>query len=138
MTKAQKQERAEAVEMAHKLLKPGDTVHTILRHVSRSGMLRRISPVRIWQEGQTYHLDHLANCIINGTRSVDNGDGVPMGGCGMDMGFELVYVLSRYLYPNGFECAGEGCPSNDHSNGDRDYSPHQHSDGGYALKQRWL
>lgn len=138
MTKAQTAERAEARELALKLLQPGDTVHTILRHVSRSGMLRRVSPVRIWNEGQTYHLDHLANRLINGTRSVDNGDGVPMQGCGMDMGFELVYLLGRYLYPEGFECPGESCHSNDHSNGDRDYTPHHHDDGGYALQQRWL
>lgn len=32
--------------------------------------------------------------------------------------------ISRVLYPQGFGCIGEGCPSNDHSNGDRDYTPH--------------
>jgi hypothetical protein len=82
----------------------------------------------------------------------------------MDMGFHLVYTLSYALYPQGFGCVGERCPSNDHSNGDRDYTPHGcydengaledrepgpgelrdgcrrhwHRDGGYALTQRWL
>lgn len=37
-----------------------------------------------------------------------------------------------------FECIGHGCPSNDHCNGDRDYTPHHHNSGGYALKHRWL
>jgi hypothetical protein len=32
------------------------------------------------------------------------------------MGFALVYALGRKLYPDGFDCAGERCPSNDHSN----------------------
>jgi hypothetical protein len=68
----------------------------------------------------------------------------------MDMGFALVHVLSYRLYPNGYGCIGEGCPSADHNNGDRDFTPHGtvvddfptthihwHRDG-YALKQRWL
>lgn len=29
-------------------------------------------------------------------------------------------------------------PSNDHLNGDRNREPHRHSDGGYALRQRWI
>ena len=80
-------------------------------------------------------------------------EGLRVSGCGMDMGFHVVYSLSRVLYPDGFECIGEGCPSNDHSNGDRDYTPHLnggkaphepgyvahwHSNGGYALRQRWV
>ena len=56
----------------------------------------------------------------------------------MDMGFHLVYELSRALYPAGFVCSGDKCNSNDHSNGDRDHSPHQHQDGGYALRCRWI
>ena len=47
----------------------------------------------------------------------------------MDMGFALVYELSRELYPKGFKVAGVG------RNGDT--SGHD-KDGGYALKQRWL
>jgi hypothetical protein len=58
-----------------------------------------------------------------------------MGGAGMDMGFALVYNLSRSLYPNGFDCIGESCPSNDHVNG---YNRSHHADGGYALQQSWL
>lgn len=27
---------------------------------------------------------------------------IVVGGCGMDMGFHLVYTLGRYLYPDGF------------------------------------
>jgi len=42
------------------------------------------------------------------------------------------------LFSGGFTCPGKDCPSNDHSNGDRDYTPHMHTDPGYALRQRWL
>jgi len=56
----------------------------------------------------------------------------------MDMGFHLVYSLSRALYPDGFACVGDYCPSNDHSNGQpKDLRSH-HRDGGYALRQEWI
>lgn len=72
-------------------------------------------------------------------RNWEKSLGLTVGGCGMDMGFHLVYNLSRVLFPSGFECIGKGCPSNDHSNGDRNYEPHRHTgDGGYAIKHRWL
>lgn len=73
-------------------------------------------------------------------------DGIVCGGCGMDMGFDLVYRLSRTLFQDRFGCIGDSleyakrCPSNDHSNErERNYTKgRQHSDGGYALRQRWL
>jgi len=66
-------------------------------------------------------------------------DALVVGGAGMDMGYHVVYNLARTLFADGFACVGEGCPSNDHSNGDRDYTPGRlHSDPGYALRHRWL
>jgi hypothetical protein len=70
-------------------------------------------------------------------------DGLVVGGCGMDMGWHIIYNLGRALFPDGHTCTGRNeypspCPSNDHSNGDRSYEPHQHSDGGYALRSRWI
>jgi hypothetical protein len=78
--------------------------------------------------------------LITGYRQAKKGDGLIVGGCGMDMGYHLVYALSHRLWPDGFDCIGPGCPSNDHSNGDRDYTPghRHHADGGYCLKHRWL
>ncbi len=65
--------------------------------------------------------------------------GVKMGGCGMDMGYHLVNNLGYALFPNGVPCTGEDCPSNDHNNGDRDYTAGKlHRDGGYAFRHRWL
>lgn len=66
-------------------------------------------------------------------------EALKVDGCGMEVGFEVVYHLGRKLYPEGFPCIGDGCASNDHSNGDHNYRPHQHTgDGGYALKHRWM
>jgi len=132
-------ERQEAVEQLREWLKPGDTVFTILRHVSRSGMTRHIGVV-VMQDGIDLHPNWAVASAID-VRMNKAGNGVVMGGCGMDMGFALVYDLSRVLFPDGFACIDDSatCPSNDHSN-----YPHwgrhknPHNDGGYALKQRWL
>lgn len=163
MRKSQKQEKKEQQQAAlarlHELVKPGDTVYTILRHVSRSGMQRVIDAVILTEDGP-FNAGYLFARIL-GARFDRDRSGVVIGGCGMDMGFHLVYSASSKLYRAGFGCIGEKCPGNDHSNGDRDYGPHVddcpqsagevgtdiprqrsyrhwHKDGGYALTQRWL
>jgi hypothetical protein len=137
MSKTSQQDRDEAIERLRELLKPGDTVHTILRHVSRSGMMRVIDLVICGEDGPRSIAWVAARAC--GNKLDHDRDGIRIGGCGMDMGFALVYGLSRTLFPNGFECTGKGCPANDHSNGDRDYTPHMHAQaGGYALRHRWL
>ena len=121
----------------HSMLKPGDTVYTCVKHVSNSGMNRVIS-VYVIHNNEIYDMSWLAARTI-GNRFDEKYGGVKMSGYGMDMGFALVYTLGRVMFAaNGFGCIGEGCPSNDHFNGDHDYTPHMHSDPGYALRQRWL
>lgn len=114
---------AEARERLLELLSPGDTVHTVLRHVSRSGMCRWIDlyafknadkngdpPVKLYLSGYAATLLGLS-CHKNPHRAPR------IEGCGMDMGFALVYDLAYTLWPKG-------------TNGNKD--------GGYALKQEWL
>lgn len=134
--KVSKTEKQKAISYLRSLLPPGSTVHTILRHVSSSGMMRAISPIVI-KDGESQDVTYWVSRAL--ALSVDQKHyGVKMSGCGMDMGFSLVHELSYALYPDSFSCIGKDCPSNDHSNGDRNYEPHQHSSGGYALKHRWL
>lgn len=150
-------EVTEALETLRGWLKPGDTVYTILRNVSRSGMQRTIQLVKINDDMGPDH-QYSANRVLHigwnaakvlGLRYDTEREGVVVGGAGMDMGFHLVYELGRALWPQGFGCVGERCPSNDHTNGDRDYTAHTataercgivhwHNDGGYALTRRWL
>ena len=127
-------------------LKQGDTIYTILRHVSRSGMNRRISLLVgdgkavtdiSWDAAQA-----MGDPVKNRAGYVQDV-GIEVSGCGMDMGFHLVYNLGRYLYPDGFECSGESCPSNDHFNDPKckrsTFKGKMHTgDGGYALQHRWL
>ena len=146
MTKAQEKERQEAKEYLRTLIKPGDTVYTILRHVSRSGMSQVIDPLVMTTDARPYSIAGWVAEALDEPLDRDRW-GVEVGGCGMDMGGHLVYNLSYILFPDGFGCIGEHCPSNDHSNDylnpgrDKtlDYSPDRHhKDGGYALKQRRL
>lgn len=117
------------------LLPPGSIIYTTLNHVSRSGMQRAISTYIIIDNDIRDISYDVAEVIGN---TIHNKGGIKIDGCGMDMGFEIVYQLSYALYPGGFECTGPNCTSNDHSNGDRDYTPHHHNSGGYALIHRWL
>lgn len=134
--KISKSDQEKAIARLQKYLKPGDTVHTVLRHVSRSGMSRRIDIYKI-EDGEPIYLTASVADLL-GLRCKTHDNGLTVGGCGMDMGFHVVYELSFALYHKNFWCTGENCPSNDHSNGDRNHNSHLHNDGGYALRQRWI
>lgn len=129
MTRKQR-EQADAVTKLRTMLKPGDTVYTVLRHASRSGMTREIGLV-LMQADQSnvtdLHPNHLVATALD--YRVGKRDGLVVGGCGMDMGFSVVYNLGRKLFPDGFKVDGRG------RNGD---TSGWDNDGGYALKQRWL
>ena len=149
MTKAQKAAQQDACEKLRKLIQPGDKVFTILDHVSKSGMTRHIRIKLISKDGTTYDPNYLVAQALD-MRQAKRGDGIVTQGCGMDMGFSLVYNLGYALFPDGFTCTGlktdkdgfkdyiNSCPSNDHSTRKGDYSPHIHKDGGYALRHEWL
>lgn len=135
VNKYTEQEVIEARHMLRQLIKPGDTVYTIIRHVSASGMSRRISLVI-----PTYKKDHTGKmrCEIHsidwyaarlGIGHFQRGkDGIVIGGCGMDMGFAMVYKLGQALWPKGTR--------KPHGNGKRNGEPD--SVGGYAIKHQWL
>lgn len=156
MTRKDKAERQEAIDRLREEIKPGDTIYTILRHRSRSGMQRSISVIQIDSEGVPREWDYLAAKAM-GDRIDNVNGGIKVSGCGMDMGFHLVYNLGRTLFPDGFGCPGTKCRSNDHTNGDHNYLPHGemipgpkdgdtrkfknihwHKGGGYALRHVWL
>lgn len=109
-----KTKREESLEKLRKWMPKGSTVYTILRHVSRSGMQRVIGVVVIDHANGTssepivFHPNHAVASVLDWSMH-PKIDGVKVSGCGMDMGFHLVYQLSSVL----------------------------HGDG-YALKQQWL
>lgn len=114
-TKAQQEE---ARERLREWLQPGDVVYTILKHVSSSGMNRRIAVKLIranpeWEGGVEIRdlTWNVAQAL--GWRFHEPSESISVTGCGQDMGFHLVYTLASVLFP------GE-----------------EHN--GYALTQKWL
>lgn len=116
--------RAQALDRLHAILAPGDRVYCVLRHVSSSGMSRRISFYALKPDGPQL-LDGYIAALGIGSRSRKH-DGLTVGGCGMDMGFHVVYSLGSAMWP-------QGTPA---PHGSRNGEPD--TAGGYALKSEWL
>ena len=117
-------QKEQAKQHLRELLKPGQTIYTILRHRSSSGMSRSISLVINTKDG-IQSLDYWIAQAQGESTDQKNG-GIKVSGCGMDMGFHLVYNLGRMLWPNGTK----------KPHGTRNGQPD--TDGGYALKHQWL
>lgn len=88
-------EQADARKMLAKLCPVGTTVHTVIRHVARSGMSRRID-LYVIHKNRLACLSHYI-AILEGYR-VHKSGGLTVQGCGMDMGFHLVHNLSYALH----------------------------------------
>jgi hypothetical protein len=102
--------KAESARYLRKRINPGDTVSTIVRNVSRSGMARRIS-LFIVDEGKiddiTWEVARVMGDPIKQRGQYVQDAGLFVSGCGMDMCFHTVYNLGRILFPDGFGEEGE-------------------------------
>ena len=95
-------------------IKYGSTIYTTLKHCSKSGMSRAIGlHIVDKKSGDILQLNYLAVKLGIGNFNKKHG-GITQTGCGMDMGFDLVYRLSRKIFDS------------------------TNSDSGYALKQTWI
>lgn len=113
-----------AVRMLLKWIKPGQGVYTVLTHRASNGMSRRLKVI-IAVDGSPFNITRYVAQAC-GHRMNDDEGSIVMSGCGMDMGFAVVYSLGHVLWPDGTpEPHGV-------RNGESD------SDGGYALKHRRL
>ena len=114
MTKAQEKEIAkqEAIATLRKMgVKPGATIYTNVTHVARSGMSRRIRCYIITKDTSTdrngkrktepgmHDITGLVATACGFARH--NGWDIKIGGCGMDMCFQVVYLLGRAMFPDG-------------------------------------
>src|SRR5215472_5244674 len=102
MARRDLEERQIAIERLREIVKPGDTLRTILRHVSPSGMTRWISVIVV-DEGNATDISSDAAKVLGWSYGTRGHEGIEVGGAGMDMGFHLVYSLSRDLYPE-YDC----------------------------------
>ena len=102
MTKKQEieQEREGAIEKLRALFAGDDkpVIHTIIRHVSASGMSRDISLIYV-KEGAIHNITYWGALALDWKLSEKSGNrAIRVSGCGMDMGFHTVYTLSRVIY----------------------------------------
>ena len=99
-------EKKEAIARLKGMIKRGDTVHTVLRHKSASGMRRTISvvvPSRYKDHDGKMRTDlvDISGTVARaaGYRYDGKRGGLIANGCGMDMGYEIVHTVGRILYP---------------------------------------
>lgn len=125
MSTTQKQiEREKAIAELRKLLKPGTTVYTLLRHRSASGMYRVVD-VYVIKQNTPLRLSWSV-ALATGAGYDTKHEGVRAPGCGLDVGYQIVYDLGSVLWPNGTK------KPHGTRNGEPDHA------GGYALKHRWM
>lgn len=120
--------KAQSAAKLRKLCPPGSTIYTVLRHVSSSGMTRRITCFAIVGTGRKAEPFDLGGYIADvlGYKRHERDGSLVVSGCGMDMGFHIVHSLGYALWPKGTR----------KPHGTRNGAPD--ADGGYALKHRWL
>ena len=98
----------------------GDTIYTVLRSVAPSGMSRTMS-LKVAKNGKIQDLTYYASVVLDYPLVEVNGSrALRVGGCGMDMGFHVVYSLARVLFRDKYEGQPEAV------------------DAGYSLSQAWL
>ena len=121
--------RAGVIADLKSLIKPGSVIYTKLESVSASGMSRRISVyvVRPAKKGEAARISNISYSVsvATGDRMSEKG-GIVATGCGMDMGFAIVYALGRALWPKGTT----------KPHGTRNGAPDK--DGAYVLKHEWI
>lgn len=126
------QQQAEAKQALRQLLDSNatathaqrPTLHTILRHVSKSGLSRDISVKLATTQGHILDVTYMCAEILGQKLTHRNGyNTITIKGAGMDMGFEIVYRVSRAVY------------------GDNPITPEQQQadrDAGYVIRHEWL
>jgi hypothetical protein len=127
MNKREKDRELEIKEARRELkkyIRPHTVVYTLLRNCSASGMSRRID-VYVIRQNKPWRLTHLVAKLLGYSQSKSDY-ALVVGGCGMDMGFHVVYSMGRMLWPHGTR----------KPHGERNGEPDR--EGGYAIKHSWL
>lgn len=80
-------------------LPKGTRLYCVLKHVSKSGMLREIS--LHYASGDEVLSATWSASVLTGWK-IGKHDGIKVDGAGMDMGFHLVYTLGQILHKDGY------------------------------------
>lgn len=107
MARWTKQQQEDARERLADILRENDTLYTVLRHRSRSGMARWLDvyaflpcPERGDRAVEKYRLSYL---VANATGYAYDRrhEAIRVNGCGFDVGHDVVYSLSMALFGHG-------------------------------------
>ena len=135
MSRVTDADRLEAIKNLRKRIRPGMTVYTVLRHVSRTGMTRGIDVYLVKKSTHVWITGYVGKAIgcPQSMKDWQQSKVLRISGCGSDMGFEVVYNLGRVLFPQGF------VPEKAKKHG-RNGTPDTEldTDGGYSLNHKWL
>lgn len=96
-------ERGYQIEAQNYLLdniQKGDTIYTVLLNVSPTGMSRSIMTV-IWTEKGVRNISRLVARALEMKWHPDKNC-INISGCGMDMGFSIVYDMGSVLFGDGY------------------------------------
>lgn len=107
--------------------------YTKLEHCSKSGMMRYISAFVILG-GSPYGISHLIAKLGQYKRATYKSPhgGLKVHGCGMDMGFELIYQTSRICFKDKEENKRIFAKLG------RYIGKNANFDGGYVVRQEWI
>ena len=88
-------------EILEDMYPKGSTAYTLVTKVAPSGMSRHIMVAGSRKTGRVQNMSWYIAKFLD-WKYRDNTRSVFVGGCGMDMGFHLVYTLSSKLYGDGY------------------------------------
>ena len=97
--------REECKAQLLKHLSKGDTIYSVLRHVSASGMSRRIDFYAI-RDNKPIYLTGYIEGLLHSYKRHAKGDGLIVGGSGMDMCFHIVYNVASALFDDNTSDSG--------------------------------
>tara|TARA_R100000734_G_C3295603_1_gene86828 strand:- start:377 stop:685 length:309 start_codon:yes stop_codon:yes gene_type:complete len=88
-------------EILEDMYPKGSTAYTLVTKVAPSGMSRHILVAGSRKTGKVQNMSWYISKFLD-WKYKDNTRSVFVEGCGMDMGFHLVYTLSSKLYGDGY------------------------------------
>jgi len=97
-----KEDKNEIIRRLKQVFPVGSTAYTSLVDVTKSGMTRWIKVIKI-EEDRPFYYSYPINTLLDCKQETRNGSQcVKVGGCGMDMGFHLIYTISSILHDDGY------------------------------------
>ena len=88
-------------EQLKKLFPKGSTAFTTVTKVAPSGMSRHIQVFKAYGVDEMRFPTYMIAAYLDMKYKAET-QSIFVGGCGMDMGFHLIYTLSRKLYDDGY------------------------------------